>query len=116
MPTKAVVWENGNHVIDQDPDGADLDILEPVDGVDLDHYSGRVGRKELVVNPEHKLVVPRRVGVAVVVNPGGEPAVRVDPRHRVGVHRAGDRSKVLGRYDVELQQLERVQKAGHRDR
>lgn len=79
-----------------------MDVLEPVDGVDLDHDGGRVGLEELIIDPEDELVVPRGVVVAIGVDPGGELAVQVDPCDRIRSHRAADLFEVLGRDDVQL--------------
>lgn len=57
-------------IADEDADGADVDVLKPMQGVDLDHNGGGILMQEVLVHPEHELVVPGRVVVALRVHPG----------------------------------------------
>lgn len=86
-----------------------MDVLEPMQSVDLDHDGRRVGVEELIVDAEDKLVVPRRVVVAVGVDAGGEFPVGVDPGDGVGSHGAGDGGEILGGDHIELKKLEGVE-------
>lgn len=71
-------------------DGSDGDVTKPRDVVDLDgEGGGGGGGEEDFVEAEDEAVVPRGVGVAVVVDPGGQFLVRVDPCHGEGSEELG---------------------------
>ncbi|KAL2348078.1 hypothetical protein Fmac_002078 [Flemingia macrophylla] len=106
---RAVVGGGGGgreEVAEEEADGADVDVFEPMDGVDVDGDGGGVGVEEVVVDAEDELVVPCGVCAALRVDSCGEFHVRVDPGDSVGVHVAGHWGEVLGRYHIQLQQLE----------
>lgn len=90
-------------VSDEDADGADVDVLEPMKRVDLDHDGGGVGVEKLFVDAEDELVIPSWVGVALRVDACGELPVRVNPGDSVGTHVATQRSQVLGGNHVQFQ-------------
>lgn len=98
-----------DEVADEDADPAHEHILEPVHRIDLDHHPGRVRREKLVIDTEHEFVIPCGVVAATGVDAGGELPVWLDPRNSVGPHGAGHPGKVLGRDDVQLEELERVE-------
>lgn len=85
----------------------DQHVAEPRGGVDLDHDLRRVVLEELVVDSEDELLVPRRVGVAVLVDTCRQLALRVHPRDGERPHGFGRRVKILRRNQIDLQELER---------
>lgn len=95
----------GYEVVGWNADGSDGDVAEPGGVEDLDGDGGGGGGEESVVDLEDEAVVPSGVDVAMVVDPGGEFLVRVDPGHGVGSERLGDRGEVLGGEDDDLEQL-----------
>lgn len=92
----------------EDTDRAHERVPEPTTRVDLDHDCRGVEPEELLVDTEHKLVVPRRVVVAIGVHPASQLAVWVDPRGCIGLHFPRHRLQILSRYDVYFQKLERL--------
>lgn len=62
--------------------------------------------EELVVDVEGHLVVPGGVGVAAVVDPGGEFVVRVHVRHRERAEHLGHRREVLRRDYFDFEELQ----------
>lgn len=82
-----------DEVSDENADGANEVIAEPGRGrVDLDHDGGVVGKQEVVVNLEGKLVVPGGVGMALRVHAGAQLALQsgFKPHNGVCSHRFGD--------------------------
>lgn len=76
---------------------------EPCEGIDLDGQLRHIGLEGFFVDPEDKLLIPSGVCLAILVHPGGELAIWVDPCDRVSAHGLGHRGQVLGRDQVELQ-------------
>lgn len=55
-----------------------------------------------MVEGEEEFVIPCGVGVAVMVDTGGEFVVRVEPCHRVGAEEFGNGWEILGGYEGEF--------------
>lgn len=74
--------------------------------IDLNHDGGVIFPEKPLIHPENKLIIPRRVIVALGIHAGRELSVRVDPRFRVRAHFLGDGLQILGGDDVYFQELE----------
>lgn len=84
-------------------DDASEHDTEPCEGVDLNRDLGGLGLEGVIVDAEHKLLIPSGVCVAVLVHTCRELAIWVDPRDRVRAHGIWHWGQVLGRNQVERQ-------------
>lgn len=96
-----------NKVSDEHPDGPNDDITKPIGGVYLDHDGGGISPKKPLIHPENKLIIPRRIIIALSIHAGRKLSGGVDPCLCIGAHFLGNGLQILGRNDVYLQKLER---------
>lgn len=97
---------SGNKIRDHNCYAADHDVAEPGGLVDLDGEGGVFVVEELGVDAEDELLVPRGAFVAVLIDSGGEFAVRIEPRDGESPHGFGYGGKVLRGDHVDLQELD----------
>ena len=102
-----------DEISDEAADSANEDVTEPIVGIDFDHDCRVVLLEKLLLHPKHKLLIPRRIILAKFVHARRELSLRVHPRHGVRLHGFRHQLEILGRDDVDLQELMRFRWRRH---
>lgn len=98
----------GEATAEEESNGADEEVLDATDGVDLDGYGGGIGCDELRGDTEDEFLVPGRVFAADSVGTSAEFSGGVDVSECVGLHTAqvsGGSFEALSRDQVDLENL-----------
>jgi hypothetical protein len=93
----------GNQVPNNNTDGANMNVTEPMKGVDFNHDSGGVTMEEPVINAENKLVIPGGIVASFRVDSCQKSPVRVNPCNCIGFHLSRDLDEILCRNNIEFQ-------------
>lgn len=99
-------------VTDGETGGSDGEVAQPGQVVDFDCDGGGFLFEELFVDVEENFIIPGGVGVAMVVDFGGEFVVGVDVGDGEGAEHFGDRREVVGGDDVDFELEGRLNRHG----
>lgn len=107
FPGAVVIGERRRQGVELEAGGADGEVAEPGEVVDLDGEGGGFMIEEIPVDVEEHLVIPHGIGVAFVVDLGGELVIGGDVGDGERSEHFGDRGEVLGGDEVDFEELGR---------
>lgn len=89
-----------NEIAHKNTNGPDMYITEPMKSIYLDHDSRGIGVEELIINPEHELIIPGWIVLTDGINPSIEFTSLMNPSDGVSFHVTTNRSQILSRDNI----------------